>query len=235
VAHLLDSTRALVVGAAHDGCRQTRGQRPDTSLRLLDTLALRAWRTAFGRGVEYACEVHPTLSLRLVAAVGSSYPSIDSIIVLDRDSVRVLQVLARLHGESEAPLPHFTDVVRAMDLDADGSRDLLVGRFWGATGNTGYDVWRFRPSLRRFVADTALSQLSNPHPIPGRPCVATHSNSSVNDDGIGVYCLHEGRWRLDSAVTNTWNRDAGTITRETAVRRGDSLVRVGMETRPDSM
>ena len=126
-----------------------------------------------------------------------------------------------------------SETLNAFDLDADGYRDILVGKFWGATGNRGYDAWRFDPSTRRFVADTALSAMWNPNPIAGRRCVST-SNTSARDDGMGVHCLHDGQWRLNSIETNTWNRDSNSVTHEVIVRRGDSLVLVKRETRPDS-
>jgi len=220
-----------------DGCRQTGGQRPDTSIRILDSTAMAAWSAAFARGgLEFACEIRPAVDLRLIPFADSAHPAIDSVLVFGpSDSARSAQVLHRVPGESEAPMPYHTDVLRTIDLDADGWRDLLVGKFWGATGNRGYDVWRYDPASHRFVADSVLSELWNPGPVPGRPCVTTWSNSSARDDGMGVYCLHAGRWRLDSAVTQTWNRDSGTVTREISSRRGDSLVLLKRVTRSDSM
>ena len=228
-----ESRPAAIVGATTDGCRQIAGQRPDTAVRI-GTPAAAEWRRRVTRGITYACTIHPSLTVRIVVAGDTSLPSLDSVVVYaSDDSMRPVQLLHRVAGDAEMPLPHFTDAVRTIDLDADGWGDLLVGRFWGATGNTGYDVWRFDSSSHRFVVDSTLSTLVNPDPIPGRPCVSTFSNSSVADDEMGVYCLHAGRWRLDSAESHTWLRDSNAIRHDIVARRGDSLVIVRSETKPN--
>jgi hypothetical protein len=228
------SPPASVGGMATDGCRQVAGQRPDTAIRI-GTPAADEWRRRAAAGITYACAINPALDLRIVVAGDTGAPSLDSVVVFaSDDSIQPLQLLYRVAGDAEMPLPHFTDVVRTIDLDADGWRDLLVGRFWGATGNSGYDVWRFDPSSRRFVADSILSNLVNPAPVPGRPCVSTYSNSSAVDDDMGVHCLHAGRWRLDSAESHTWLRDSNAIRHDVMARRADSLVIVHSETKRDT-
>jgi hypothetical protein len=220
---------------ATDGCHQTAGQRPDTTIQI-GTPAADDWRRRVARGIEFECAIHQWLILRIVVAGDTIAPSLDSAAVfLAPDTERALQVLHRAQGDAEMPLPHHSDILRAIDVDADGWHDLLLGKFWGATGNYGYDVWRYDPRSRRFVADTLLSQLWNPSPVLGRSCVSTYSNSSVADDDMGVYCLHDGRWRLDSAETHTWLRDSQSIRHDVMSRRGDSLVRVHTDTKPDSM
>ena len=230
-----DSTRlAAIADSKVDGCRQIAGQRPDTAIRI-GSPAADEWRRRVARGISYACAIHPSLVLRIVVAGDTGSPSLDSVVVFaSSDSSRPLQVLHRVAGDAEMPLPHFTDVVRTIDLDADGWRDLLVGRFWGATGNTGYDVWHFDSTSHRFIVDSTLSTLVNPDPVAGRPCVSTYSNSSVADDDMGVYCLHSGHWRLDSGESHTWLRDSNAIRHDIIARRGDSLVIVRSETKRDS-
>lgn len=216
-----------------DGCRQVGGQRPDTTLEI-GSPAAGAWRRAVARGVEYRCEIDPSLVLRIAVLGDSAPPSLDSVVVrTDSTPARIVQVFPR-GAEAEVPLPSHRDLLRAIDLDADGHRDLLVGKFWGATGNRGYDVWRFDPRTRRFFVDTAFTGMWNPDPIAGRPCVSTWSNSSARDDEMAVFCLHAGRWILDSLESNTWQRTTHRVEHTIMARRRDSLVVLQRETRPDS-
>jgi hypothetical protein len=236
-----DSARVATAGAdaraapsdTGDGCEQTSGQRPDTAIAP-GTAGIDSWRRAFARGAEYRCVIDPTLTLRLVLAGDTTAPRLDSIRVLTDTGGRQIQLL-RLGSEVDMPMPYTLDVLRALDLDADGDRDLLLGTTWGATGNTGYAVWRFDAASRRFVGDSVLSTLTNLRPVPGRPCVFTSNKGSAVDGGSGLYCLHDGRWLLDSAETTTSDRDAHTIVHERLARRGDSLVLLDRSTRPDSM
>lgn len=231
-----DTVRPVATAdATLDGCRQTGGPRPDSSIDI-GSAAQDAWRRTFARGAEYVCTIRPSLALRIVVAGDTQPPSLDSLVVRPaRDSGPVMQVLHREFAEAEMPLSHVADVVRTIDLDADGWRDLLVGKFWGATGNRGYDVWRFDPAARRFVFDSQLSKMWDLAPVPGRPCVTTHFHTSMLDDQSGVHCLHAGKWLLDSAESNTWQRRTHTVLHEIYVRRGDSLVIAASTVRPDSM
>ncbi len=223
--------------ATTDGCTQIGGVRPDTTFTTgeLDTPRAQAWERAATRGLEFRCTIDPSLTLRVTISGDTILPSFDSVLVRADSSHDALQVLHREPGEAEMPLPFHTDVLRALDLDADGHRDLVVGKFWGATGNRGYDVWRYAPAIRRFVADSALSAMWNLEPIRGRPCVRTSSNSSARDDATGVYCLRDRRWTLDSLEQNTWMRERHAVTHDVFARRADSLVRVRSETRSDSL
>jgi hypothetical protein len=231
----MDSAQAnAVLADSIDGCHQTGGPKPDTSI-VFPSERAESWRRAFAGGAEFRCAINSAIDLRLVVAGDTTIPSIDSIVVYSLAATRPAYVLSLAQAAPEMPAPYATDVVRAFDLDADGNRDLMVGTSWGATGNTSYAVWRFDPARKRLVADSLLSSVFNPTPVRGRPCVRTSSNSSARDHGTGLYCLHAGRWQLDSAEQNEWDRRRDAVIHTVLVRRGDSLVIVKRETLPDSL
>jgi hypothetical protein len=217
-----------------DGCRQTGGVRPDTGIAPGSDAAAR-WRRALARGIAFVCAITPAERMRFVVAGDTTLPSVDSIAVYgDTSSRHPVQVLTLRSELSDLPEPFITNYLRAIDLDADGYADLMLGASCGATGNTSYAVWRFDPRTRRFESDTVLSSLFNPEPVRGRPCVRTSSNSSARDDERGLFCMHSGSWQLDSLEENVWDRARDAVVHSILVRRGDSLVVVKSETRPDS-
>jgi hypothetical protein len=223
---------ALTAADTVDGCRQTSGVRPDTSITIGSDAADR-WRRELARGAEYRCVITPKTEMRFVVAGDTTIPSLDSLIVYGSASdARPLQVLKV--ESADIPQPYIPNLLRAIDLDADGHRDLMMGTSWGATGNTSYAVWRFDPRAGRFVEDSLLSMEFNPEPVPGRPCVRTFGNSSARDDESGLYCLHDGRWALDSAERHEWDRKANSVIHSVLARRGDSLVVVKRETVRDT-
>lgn len=224
---------AITPAERGNACHQIAGQLPDTSIND-DTAAASSWRRAFARGAEYRCVIQATIPpVRLLIVGHSTDEWLDSLIIVpDSAGAPPGQSLIL---ESAIPPEWSTDVVRMLDLDADGYNDLLVGDIWGATGNTTYHVWRFNPLMRQFVEDSELSDVFNPSPMPGAACVHTHSNSSVADGEAALLCLRNGHWVADSIETSTWDRKAHVIVHEVRARKGDSLVVVKRTARPDSI
>jgi hypothetical protein len=227
------TTTANTSPEQRDACRQTGGQFPDTSIHIGDT-ADSSWRRSFARGAEYRCVIHPALpAVRVLIAGDSTATALESLVILS-DSAAAFPA-QRLVIDGDIPAPSRTDVVRMLDLDADGYNDLLVGNSWGATGNTTYDIWRYNPLAHQFMKDGELSDTFNPSPVAGSACVHTHSNSSVADGEAARLCLRGGHWLTDSSETTTWDREAHVIVRERRARRKDSLVVVERTVRPDSV
>jgi hypothetical protein len=228
------AAHGLVVADTIDGCEQTSGTRPDTSIALGSEAAER-WARSLARGAEYRCVITPSTTMRFVIVGDTIIPGFDSILVYaSAPATKPVQVLSLQAQMGEMPAPFIPNLLQAVDLDADGHRDLMMGTSWGATGNTAYAVWRYDPLAHRFAADTALSSMFNPAPVPGRACVTSYSNSSARDDGTGLFCLRDGRWMLDSADEHEWDRQANAVIHTIRARRGDSLVVLKRETLPDS-
>ena len=142
----------------------------------------------------------------------------------DTAGATAIQTIA-LDGEFESPPTYARDALRMIDIDADGYADLLIGKFWGATGNTYYAIWMFEPATRRFVIDTSLHE-DTPfkYVVPGRPCIWTASNTSAWDNSGAMLCRRGGRWIVDSTAESSYDRAKQQITETYRARRHDSLV-----------
>lgn len=217
-----------------DGCVQTSGQRPDTTITFRDSIRWPDWRLAFARGREYRCVVSPTLPAFRLVVFGDTASGQDSLVIIpDTAHATPIQTIA-LGPEFDTPNPWDTDALRMFDIDIDGFADLIVGKSWGATGNTNYGIWMFDPAARRFVVDTSLDEAAFVNVIRGRPCIWTSWNTSVHDDSGGMFCRRGGRWILDSTVSHTWDRKTDHVIETIEIRRGDSMVVVKSRPVPDT-
>lgn len=145
--------------------------------------------------------------------------------------------IQQLASSADEPPPRGMPYFYALDLDGDGYRELVAMAWWGATGNTGYDVWRWDPAAGRFAKDSVLSGLSNPRPLPGRPCVTSHSVGGMVGmlHSNGVVCRERGRWVRESDESQDWNAAERFFVKVTRERRGDSLVVVRTDTVRDTL
>jgi hypothetical protein len=109
------------------------------------------------------------------------------------------------------------------DFDGDGVRELLVRNFEGATGNFGYEAWRFEPTSRRFTKDTVISKMGSPVHMAGRPCVRESWNSSIHDQSGWVECFSGGRWVIVWHSETHSDEKSMVVRRSLSVRIGDSL------------
>jgi hypothetical protein len=165
----------------------------------------------------------------------SAANKIDSI-ALEREDGTLVQMLTE--GAEESPY-RGAEVFRAVDFDNDDRLDLALLDFWGATGNTQWSVWRQDTATRRFVHDSALSELISPVPVAigGRVCVASHANGGAAGmiyDSVLV-CLDGSRW-VDSVVASERPGASENVFILTVrERRGDSLVVVRTDTARDTL
>lgn len=221
-------------GGTSAGCVQTRGQRPDTTIAIGDTTQRSEWSRAYLRGTEYRCVVNPSLPALRVVVLGDSAVGLDSIAFIpDTAGAAAMQTIT-LDPEFDTPPPSATDALQMIDIDADGYADLLIGKSWGATGNTDYAVWMFEPGTRRFVVDTSLRTAPFANVVPGRPCIWTAWNWSAFDDSAAMFCRRGGRWIVDSTVEHSYDRKKRQHVETFEARRHDSLVVVKQRVTPDT-
>jgi hypothetical protein len=109
------------------------------------------------------------------------------------------------------------------DFDADGLRELLVASFEGATGNFGYQAWRYDVASRHFSRDSSISAMASPVHLTGRPCVRQSWNTSAYDHSGLVECFRAGRWVTMWRSGTRSDPKSKVVRRYLEVRVGDSL------------
>jgi hypothetical protein len=184
------------------------------------------------------CRIHDGWPLtRIVIEADTADPRITGLRVSLPPVPGRADSIQQLASSADDPPPRGMPYFYASDLDGDGYRDLVAMAWWGATGNTGYDVWRWDPAARRFAKDSVLSGLSNPRPLPGRPCVTSHSVGGMAGmlHSSGVVCRERGRWVRESDESQDWNAAERFFVKVTRERHGDSLVVVRTDTVRDTL
>ncbi len=224
--------------AAHDslapiGCVDAAGVSPRQPLAPVDADDAQATNVPAPARQEFRCVVSTRRPPYRVVLARDTMTDVQSVaFYTDSVSTRVMQTIV-LDAEFETTEHVRRDALQVIDLDADGFGDLLVGRSWGATGNTDYGVWFFDSTAHRFVVDTAMRTLPFVGAVPGRPCVWTHWHSSAFDGGSAMYCRRRARWIIDSAVSTVWDRRRDRVIETTEARRGDTLVVTRTRVLPD--
>lgn len=137
--------------------------------------------------------VHPSLPAVRLRLFGDDYGAVFRIDVFDEGK---RAVVARLLDPREANLRGARlggglPIVRFADLNFDGSQDIMLLDWAGATGNKGYVVWLFDPGSRRFVFSHELTGPSNVEPHPEDRTLTTFATGGA----AGTICDGERyRW-----------------------------------------
>jgi hypothetical protein len=140
----------------------------------------------------------------------------------------------RVHAESgeydvettwSEPPPRGFPFLATHDLDFDGIRELKLLVWWGATGNTGWEVFRMDRGTGRLVLDSALTALSDPEPLAGAPCLRTGGVGGAAGaiHSLDVYCW-AGRRLIHAYAADQADAGGGLF-----IRRGFAL-RPGADT-----
>jgi hypothetical protein len=251
------SLRCAIIAAAIALSCTPSGERSDSaSVAGVDGVALvtRAPRDTSCALGEAFQEPQPDSSPQKITQDLPSSQTVDCRIRDDRRPVRVTLEADLVHDfvtVVRVALPETTQALRtvdadappmgtryffALDYDGDGYRDLALLSFWGATGNRGYQIYRYDSTASRFVQDSVLSAEGNPEPEPGRRCVRSHSVGGMAG-GIrreATHCRLGDRWVMMRLEDQDWNDSLGAFIRVVHHRRGDSLRLVRVDTVRDS-
>jgi hypothetical protein len=135
---------------------------------------------------------------------------------------------------ADDPFPVSIGFLRAVDLNGDDVRDLMLLTRYGATGNATWAVWLWDARARRFAHDPGLSEHTNLRPIAGG-CWETYSTGGHAGRIYGRerLCRVNGRVTAIRGETQDWDYDANFYLRTTRELRGDSLAVVRVDTIPD--
>jgi hypothetical protein len=186
------------------------------------------------RGIPFRCTLRPGgPQVRLVLRGESSIPTTVQVF-LPPGASRPLQTLT---VDNDQGAYEGNELVVGEDLNGDGWMDLRVNTWYGSAGQMS-DVFRFDPSARRFVPDTALPG-ANVRRLAGRPCVRTSTKSSVWDYSTADYCWSGGAWVQTRTFRQELVRDgrdfrAERVIRTLGERRGGRMQVVRMDTVPES-
>ncbi len=87
------------------------------------------------------------------------YNYIERIDIYWKDELTPFQKIETPIGE---PPYRGSKYFEAIDMNFDGYKDIRLLSWWGATGNTGYDIWTYNPEKNIFERSDDLSNLGNP-------------------------------------------------------------------------
>jgi hypothetical protein len=186
------------------------------------------------RGIPFRCRLRPDgPEVRLLLRGEWSIPTTVEVFSPPGAS-RPLQTLTLDHDQSAY---EGNELLVGEDLNGDGWMDLRVNTWYGSAGQMS-EVFRFDPSSRRFVADTALPGM-NVHRLAGRPCVGTSTKSGAWDYSTAEYCWSGGTWVQTRTFRQELLRDGGDlrdkrVIRTLGERRGGRMQVVRMDTVPEN-
>jgi hypothetical protein len=144
-------------------------------------------------------------------------------------SVRGLRVLGEAAYDLDVtwgePPPRGFPFLSTQDLDFDGQRELKLLVWWGATGNTGWEIFRRDTGSGRLVLDSALTALADPEPLAGVHCVRT---GGVGGAAGAIHSLDVHCW-AGRRLIHVYAADQMDAGRGLFIRRGLAL-RPGADT-----
>ena len=181
------------------------------------------------RGAEFSLTIHPDLPKYHFHLIGNKKDNVvERIEIQQGEEPRIIQTLATPENSMSESPPKGSEYFKTEDLNFDGYQDVMLLNWWGATGNTGYFVWIFNPSEKKFFFSKEFSEVSNPKSLPETREVAT---TSVGGMAGRVHDFGRYRW-IDGKPTLVWEEHQDWLEKERCFvkvikeRRGCEMVKL---------
>lgn len=124
------------------------------------------------------------------------------------------------------------DILKPVDANFDGYKDLPILTECGATGNCGYDFYLYDPNTNQFVNNSFLTNLGTFNIDNEKQQITASSNSSVADWEKDIYQYKSSQYLLIEKDISTWNRSDDTVTIQTYKLQNGKMNLVSSVTNP---
>lgn len=115
--------------------------------------------------------------------------------------------------------------LRAVDVNFDGYKDLVLLGWFGATGNKGYSFYIFDSLSKTFILNTDLGELESPRFDDSTKLILTHSVGGMagNIYRNEIYKYENGKLKLIHAVYQDFDQNTDHFVRKTKHMRNGQL------------
>jgi len=144
-------------------------------------------------------------------------------IEIQEESGKVIQTIENETDPGMVMPAKAETVLRVVDANFDGYKDLQLLSNCGATGNCSYDFYLFDPAAGRFVHNGFLSNLTTPLFEASTKQVITSSNGSAWDWQKETYQYQGGKYTLIRKEVSTSDRERRVVHLRTYERKNGKL------------
>jgi hypothetical protein len=184
-------------------------------------------------GMTCTFSINSNLPLFTFHFAGQADNSFGNLDITEKTSSQVIQTIENTTDPGLIMPATTKDLLRAVDANFDGYRDLQLLSNCGATGNCSYDFYLYDPKTKQFVHNDFLTSLTTPSFDAAKKQVTTHSNSSASDWSTETYQFHDGQYTLIYRQESAWDRDRHVVTVNTYELRNGKMELTETESSPE--
>lgn len=170
---------------------------------------------------EYSFVINPSLANIIVELIFDPNTFHRTIQISKAGESAPYQIIAADVGEHRS----YEEDLRAIDVNFDGYKDLVLLDWYGATGNKGYSFYTFDRLSTSFIFNTDLGGLENPQFDDTNKRIRTHSVGGMagNIYRNETYKYENGKLKLIHAVYQDFDQNTDHFIRKTKHMRNGQL------------